>query len=160
MRAVVLLAVSCVAYGQYPTAQRYVDRLGARLAAQSPETVRFSFRVVAGQSGSFTHEPQVQAGGAILVPINLLLAAQDEDELAGMLAHSIAHVAAGHEARKRMVFGSSFGTREHWQADKEAVRLLTAAGFDASALARYNERTNRWPASDPGRPTLTRRERE
>lgn len=46
------------------------------------------------------HEPIAFPGGFIFVPARLILAAQDEDEFAGMLAHSIAHIAERHATRQ------------------------------------------------------------
>jgi len=78
----------------------YVARLGARLIAQIPETgFTFIFTVVAEDMDSGIHEPLALPGGYIFVPASLFLAARNEAEFAGMLAHSIAHVAARHSTR-------------------------------------------------------------
>lgn len=72
----------------------FVQRLGAKLAAQLPEP-RFSytFAVTASDQSNVLHEPLSLPGGYIFVPASLFLAAQDEAEFAGMLGHAMAHVA-------------------------------------------------------------------
>ena len=78
----------------------YVARLGARLIAQIPATgFTFTFTVVAEDMDSGIHEPRALPGGYIFVPASLFLAARNEAEFAGMLAHSIAHVTARHGTR-------------------------------------------------------------
>lgn len=82
-------------------AHDYLARLGARLIAQIPDTgFAFTFTVAADGADISTHEPLALPGGYIFVPGSLFFAAQDEAEFAGMLAHSIAHVAARHGTRQ------------------------------------------------------------
>jgi len=77
-----------------PAALDYVQRLGAKLAAQLPEPrFSFTFAVTSNDQGNALHEPLSLPGGYIFVPASLFLAAQDEAEFAGMLAHAMAHVA-------------------------------------------------------------------
>ncbi len=74
----------------------YLNTLGARLSAANPE---------AGQSFEFfalrdaTLNAFALPGGYIGVHSGLILAAQSESELAGVLAHEIAHVTQKHLAR-------------------------------------------------------------
>jgi predicted Zn-dependent protease len=78
----------------------YVNRIGARLAAQIPTApFPYTFAVIAGDPNT-THEPLSLPGGYIFVPGPLILAANDEAEFAGMLAHSMAHVAERHATRE------------------------------------------------------------
>jgi predicted Zn-dependent protease len=84
---------------QNPAAQDYVNRLGNRLASHTDTKVPFTFSVVAEDPCSTTHEPVALPGGYVFVPAALFIAAQDEAEFAGMLAHSIMHVAARHGTR-------------------------------------------------------------
>src|SRR4051794_1993768 len=75
-------------------ALHFVERLGARLAAQFPGLPwAVKFGVVTGEQTSRTHEPVALPGGYVFVPAELLPAAESEAEFAGMLAHAIAHVA-------------------------------------------------------------------
>jgi len=84
------------AYQDDPEVTDYVGRLGNRLAAKSDSSrQQFEFFVV--------RDPQINAfalpGGFIGVHTGLLLAAQSESEVAGVLAHEIAHVTQRHIAR-------------------------------------------------------------
>lgn len=72
---------------------RYVQRLGERLAANAPG-YRFKYKFFVVSS------PEVNAfalpGGYVFVNSGAVAAARDEGELAGVLAHEIAHVALRH----------------------------------------------------------------
>ena len=72
---------------------RYVQRLGERLADKAPG-YRFTYRFFVVAS------PEVNAfalpGGYVFVNAGAIEAARDEGELAGVLAHEIAHVALRH----------------------------------------------------------------
>jgi len=77
-----------------PAALAYVNAIGQRLAAEiggPPFTYRFA--LVADDPAAL-HEVAAFPGGYLFVPASLILAVKDEHELAGMLAHAIAHVAA------------------------------------------------------------------
>ncbi len=79
-----------------PEAETYLNQLGYRLVSVSPHNHReFAFFVV--------DDPSINAfalpGGSIGVHTGLLLAAQSESELAGVVAHEIAHVTQNHIAR-------------------------------------------------------------
>jgi hypothetical protein len=72
--------------------QSFLDRLGQSLAAQMPNAkLPFTFTAIAEDPCRTTHEPVALPGGYIFVPAALLLAAQDEAEFAGMLAHGMEH---------------------------------------------------------------------
>jgi predicted Zn-dependent protease len=74
----------------------YVTGLGQRLAAQlGGPSFAYTFALIADDP-TVLHEVAAFPGGFLFVPASLILAAKDEDELAGMLAHSIAHVASRH----------------------------------------------------------------
>jgi predicted Zn-dependent protease len=76
-------------------AQDYLNRLGQRIAAQLPGAKwTYSFSLIANDDGGATREPTALPAGYIFVPATLVLAAQDEGEFAGMMAHAMAHVAA------------------------------------------------------------------
>lgn len=79
----------------------FVNRIGARLAAQIPAApFPYTFEVIAGDLSNATHEPLSIPGGYIFVPAKLILTANDEAEFAGMLAHSMAHVSERHATRE------------------------------------------------------------
>ncbi len=74
----------------------YLNALGERLAAHSPDPFRhFEFFVVRDASINAFALP----GGYIGVHTGLISAARNESELAGVLAHEIAHVTQNHIAR-------------------------------------------------------------
>jgi predicted Zn-dependent protease len=79
-----------------PLVNEYINEIGHRLSAQVNEgDYRFTFFVV--------EDPHINAfalpGGYIGVHTGLLEATRNEDELAGVLAHEIAHVTQRHIAR-------------------------------------------------------------
>jgi predicted Zn-dependent protease len=145
------------------TVNAYLNELGQRLVAQAPAT--------------WIHEGAAFPGGPVFVPASLVLAAADEEELAGMLAHSIAHIATRQEMRQMsrgqianqatiplvMMGGWSgyairqgnalptgflaFQRKNELESDQLAVRILSSAGYDPQALARYIERAQ--PADPP-----------
>jgi len=79
-----------------PEVNAYLNRLGSRLAAQVEES-RQEFELFA------LKDPTLNAfampGGYIGVHTGLILAAESESELAGVLAHEISHVTQRHLAR-------------------------------------------------------------
>ena len=75
-----------------PSVSAYLDELGERLAAQAPTQFTYTFELV-DDDQTWIHEAAAFPGGPVFVPSSLILAAADEDELAGMLAHAIAHIA-------------------------------------------------------------------
>jgi len=77
----------------------FVDAIGNRLAAQMPGApFPYAFTVIAGDSNP-THEPVAVPGGHVFVSAALILAAKDEAELAGMLAHAMVHISERHSTR-------------------------------------------------------------
>jgi len=79
-----------------PEVEAYLDQIGYRLVSVSPRNQReFNFFVVDAPSINAFALP----GGNIGVHTGLLLAAQNESELAGVIAHEIAHVTQDHIAR-------------------------------------------------------------
>jgi len=135
--------------------QGYVERVGKRLASHAGVKFEWTFAVVTDDLGGSTHEPVPLPGGHIFVPTSLILAAQNEAELAGMLAHSIFHVAerrgnwvnvVGNDDRTALPVSEMKAYRENeLVADRGAVKLLAAAGYDPTALLDYIRRTQRVP---------------
>lgn len=79
-----------------PEVEEYINRLGRRLAAASADSGRvFEFFVVKDVMLNAFALP----GGYIGVHTGLILAAQSESELAGVLAHEIGHVTQRHIAQ-------------------------------------------------------------
>jgi len=79
-----------------PIIAEYVNRLGQNLVRHSDAKFPFSFKVV--------DDPGLNAfalpGGYVFVNRGLIEIADEEDELAGAMAHEIAHVAARHTTRQ------------------------------------------------------------
>ena len=80
-----------------PAAQAYIQELGRRVAAESAFTYTF---LLFADDPTALHEPAAFPGGFVFVPASLILAAHDEDELAGMVAHAIAHIEARHGTKQ------------------------------------------------------------
>jgi predicted Zn-dependent protease len=79
------------------TIDDYLKRLGERIAAQMPDAkFPFTSKVITDDPCRRVHEPVALPGGHLFVPSALFVAADDEAEFAGMLAHSMEHIAARH----------------------------------------------------------------
>jgi beta-barrel assembly-enhancing protease len=75
-----------------PVVSEYVNRIGQNLVRNSDAKVPFTIKVIDGEEvNAFA-----LAGGFFLVYSGLILKADTESELAGVMAHEIAHVAARH----------------------------------------------------------------
>src|SRR5437763_6175844 len=109
-----------------PATVTYIDDLGQRLAAQTGNPAfTYTFALIA-DNPTVLHEPAAFPGGFIFVPARLILAAKDEGELAGMLSHAIAHVAARH------------GTKQASRGEilAKTLPLVYVGGATGSAIAR------------------------
>ncbi len=81
---------------QDPVVNEYVNRIGQNLVRNSDAQVPFTIKVVdADEINAFA-----LPGGFFYVNSGLILAADEEAELAGVMAHEIAHVAARHATRQ------------------------------------------------------------
>lgn len=74
----------------------YVQALGDRIARRADPGVRYRFRVVDSENVNAFALP----GGFVYVNRGLIEAADDMSELAGVLAHEVAHVVEGHSAKQ------------------------------------------------------------
>ncbi|MDR3749639.1 MAG: M48 family metalloprotease [Acidobacteriota bacterium] len=79
-----------------PVIVEYVNRIGQNLVRNSDAKVPFTIKVVDSDDINAFALP----GGFFYVNSGLVLAADDEAELAGVMAHEIAHVAARHATRE------------------------------------------------------------
>ncbi len=79
-----------------PMITEYVNRLGQNLVRNSDSQVPFTIKVIDSDEINAFALP----GGFFYVNSGLILAADEEAELAGVMAHEIAHVAACHAARE------------------------------------------------------------
>ncbi|MBV9340327.1 MAG: M48 family metalloprotease [Acidobacteria bacterium] len=73
----------------------YINRIGQNLVRNSDSQVPFTIKVIDSDDINAFALP----GGFFYVDSGLILAAESEAELAGVMAHEIAHVAACHAAR-------------------------------------------------------------
>src|SRR5208283_2760818 len=80
-----------------PIIAEYVNRLGQNLVRNSDAKVPFTIKVIDTDELNAFALP----GGFFYVNSGLILAADNEAELAGVMAHEIAHVAACHVAREQ-----------------------------------------------------------
>src|SRR5690349_15736138 len=77
---------------QDPIVGEKINRIGQNLARNSDSRLPFTFRVVEDDVPNAFALP----GGWVFVNTGLIKLASEEDELAGAIAHEIAHVAARH----------------------------------------------------------------
>ncbi|MGA8312180.1 MAG: M48 family metalloprotease [Terriglobales bacterium] len=87
---------STVKLVQDPVVTEYVNRVGQNLVRNSDAQVPFTIKVIDSDDINAFALP----GGFFYVNSGLILAADEEAELAGVMAHEIAHVAACHAARE------------------------------------------------------------
>ena len=79
-----------------PVIAEYVNRIGQNLVRNSDAKVPFTIKVVDSDEVNAFALP----GGFFFVNSGLILKAENEAELAGVMAHEIAHVAARHGTRQ------------------------------------------------------------
>lgn len=79
-----------------PIVTEYINRLGQNLVLNSDARVPYNFRVINSDVVNAFALP----GGFVFVDSGLILHADDEAELASVLSHEIAHVAACHGAKQ------------------------------------------------------------
>jgi beta-barrel assembly-enhancing protease len=79
-----------------PVVTEYVNRIGQNLVRNSDAQVPFTIKILDSDDINAFALP----GGFFYVDSGLLLAADNEAELAGVMAHEIAHVSACHAARE------------------------------------------------------------
>jgi predicted Zn-dependent protease len=80
-----------------PVVSEYINRIAQNLVRNSDAKVPFTVKVLDDDSVNAFALP----GGYFYVQSGLILAADNEAELAGVMAHEIAHVAACHAARQQ-----------------------------------------------------------
>jgi beta-barrel assembly-enhancing protease len=79
-----------------PVITEYINRLGQNLVRNSDSLVPFTIKVIDTDDVNAFALP----GGFFYVDSGLIMAADNEAELAGVMSHEIAHVAACHVARQ------------------------------------------------------------
>jgi beta-barrel assembly-enhancing protease len=81
---------------QDPVITEYVNRVGQNIVRNSDAKVPFTIKVIESDEINAVSLP----GGFFYVNTGLILAADEEAELAGVMAHEIAHVTARHAAEQ------------------------------------------------------------
>jgi predicted Zn-dependent protease len=81
---------------QDPVINEYINRIGQNLVRNSDAKVPFTIKVIDSDEINAFALP----GGFFYVNSGLILAADEEAELAGVMAHEIAHVAARHQMQQ------------------------------------------------------------
>ncbi|MGA7561482.1 MAG: M48 family metallopeptidase [Terriglobales bacterium] len=81
---------------QDPVVNEYINRIGQNLVRNSDAQVPFTIKVIDSDEVNAFALP----GGFFYVNSGLILAADEEAELAGVMAHEISHVAARHGMRQ------------------------------------------------------------
>jgi hypothetical protein len=113
---------------QDPVVTEYVNRIGQNLVRNSDAQVPFTIKVIDSDEVNAFALP----GGFFYVNSGLILAADEEAELAGVMAHEISHVCARHGMRQQ--------TRANW-AQIGTIPLIFVGGgigygiYEASGLA-------------------------
>ncbi len=112
-----------VRLNQDPVINEYVNRIGQNLVRNSDARVPFTIKVVEDDSINAFALP----GGFFYVNTGLIMAADEEAELAGVMAHEIAHVAARHATRQM--------TRSQWANIGTIPLIFVGGGIGYAARA-------------------------
>ena len=94
-----------------PVITEYINRIGQNLVRNSDARVPFTIKVLDNDEVNAFALP----GGFFYVDSGLILAADNEAELAGVMAHEIAHVAARH-ATKNMTRAQIWNMADRWHS--------------------------------------------
>jgi predicted Zn-dependent protease len=109
---------------QDPVIEEYVNRIGQNIVKNSDAKVPFTIKVIDTDEINAFALP----GGFFYVNSGLIMAADNEAELAGVMAHEIAHVAAHHQAREM--------TRMNY-ANIGTVPLIMMTGYSMNGYMLY-----------------------
>lgn len=108
---------------QDPVVNEYVNRIGQNLVRNSDAKVPFTIKIIDSDELNAFAIP----GGFFYVNSGLILAADEEAELAGVMAHEIAHVAARHGMRQM--------TRANWLNFATIPLIFVGGGVGYAARA-------------------------
>ncbi len=145
-----------------PLINGYIKTIGFKIVAQNKEAInrQFDFYVISAPSINAFAMP----GGYIFMHSGLILKAATEDEMAGVLAHEIAHVTQRHIARRferasQLSFPSLLGMLAALviaQGNAEAgIAGITAISAGSQQLIINHTRSNEAEADRVGIQTLT-----
>jgi predicted Zn-dependent protease len=160
-----------------PVITEYIDRLGQNLVKHSDAKIPFHIKVVDANAADVLALP----GGFLYVNKGLILEADSESELAGGMAHGIAHVCARHATRLQskqqylQLSNSTVSSGEplsiHYsyssrgiglelvaisrefemEADQLGIQYLWNTGYDPNAFVSFLEKEQVREKSSPGR---------
>lgn len=169
-----------VRYVKDPVVTRYVEGITERLASEVRR------KGAAGDVKVFVIDDPTMVnafatpGGRLYVFTGLLLAAEDEAEVAGVIGHELGHIVANHPARRiALVMGfqalagialgkdpgqleqiaasllgggvvAAHGRGEENEADELGITYLHRAGFDPRGMVRFFKRLQEMTGDPPG----------
>lgn len=149
----------------HPEADRYVQALAAQILPHVESDFSFHFTVVDDEALNAFALP----GGFVTVNVGLLRSAGSGEEVAGVLAHEIAHVTHRHGTHRVLrqlgswvilsaLFGgtdietpavllgdlinTSYDRDQEAEADRSGLETLRRAGVDPRGMARFFERVS------------------
>ncbi|WP_373048785.1 M48 family metallopeptidase [Vulgatibacter sp.] len=161
-----------------PQAQQCIDRIGRTLLAELGDEPQFDYTFTVLEGPDVVNAFAIP-GGHIYVYSGLVLAAEDESELASVLGHEIGHVKAGHVSDQlaaelglqtlgALALGNNPGmvaqlatgiaaqgylaaySRDaEEEADTIGLRLLTGAGYDPHGMVRFFRELEEIQGSNP-----------
>jgi beta-barrel assembly-enhancing protease len=115
--------------------QEYVNQVGRWLTANAERPdLPWQFGVMdRAETGSYP-----MPGGKVIITKGMLQKLSSESELAGILAHEIAHVVRRHQmqsstAERIGAINAPLDPAMEFEADRMAVVIMSRAGYDASA---------------------------
>lgn len=156
-------------------AQRYLNLVGSVLAARSETGYKWRFGIIKTDSVNAFATP----GGFVMVTAGLVKSLENEDEIAYVLAHEIAHVVKKHHyrvvLRQRLaekaaeniqaamgesanaalsqvsaeIYARGLDKSSEYEADRLGIELMTQAGFDPAAAVGVLERLQKLKGDDP-----------
>ena len=158
-----------------PAGRAALQRLVEKLASTAPATKsRYQFNVTVIEMK--IENALATMGGQIVLFSELIDEVDSPDELAGVLAHELAHVVARHplagsiEAMAASIFAGQFGStssdvggalvisaysrKKEAEADRIAAAILRDAGIDTNGLATFFERLKKKSGTGGGALTL------
>jgi predicted Zn-dependent protease len=124
-----------------PVISDYVNAIAQRLEASAGLQISPTLKVIEGDDARAITLP----GGVSYLTAGLILAARDEAELAGAIAHQFGHLAdapaGGSQGLCARTHRLSSPRDAEEQADLRGLEYMDKAGYDPGALADFYERT-------------------
>ncbi len=141
---------------QDPVITEYVNRVGQNIVRNSDAQVPFTIKVIDSDEINAFALP----GGFFYVNSGLILAADEEAGLAGVMAHEIGHVAACHAARENAGYEAAglalpatflhFSRAFEAEADYLGLQYMYKSGYDPNAFISFFEKLQAQEKKKPG----------